>query len=121
MRKEVIRLAPKSVIKVSLFLGLAFNFILGLLWGLFLKGAIESDSDLLPKGDMPFEAMTWTEVLLGALLIAVLGSVICAIVGGVVALLYNLVVQHFGGVEFHINEEPSEISNEAGHTPRGTP
>ena len=121
MRKELTRITPKSVVKVFFFLGLAINFLLGLLWGLFMKGAIESGSDLFPKGEMPFEAMTWTEVLLGAFLFALAGSVIYAIAGGIVALLYNLVTRHFGGVEFYINEEPSEISSEAGHTPRGAP
>ncbi len=121
MRKELTRITPKSVVKVFFFLGLAINFLLGLIWGLFLKGAIESGSDFLPKGEMPFQPMTWVEVLLGAFLFALAGSVIYAIAGGIIALLYNLVVRHFGGVEFHINEEPSEPSGEVKHTPRGTP
>ncbi len=121
MRKELTRITPKSVVKVFFFLGLAINFILGLLWGLFLKGAIESGSDLFPKEGIPFEAMTWTEVLLGAFLFALAGSVIYAIAGGIVALLYNLVARHFGGVEFHTNEEPSEFSSDVGHAQRGAP
>ncbi len=121
MRKELTRITPKSVVKVFFFLGLAINFLLGLLWGLFLKGAIDSGSDLFTKGEMPFEPMTWVEVLLGAFLFAVVGSVVYAIAGGIVALLYNLVVQHFGGIEFHVTEESSKTSSEAEHTPRGTP
>ena len=121
MRKELTRITPKSVVKVFFFLGLAINFLLGLLWGLFLKGAIESGSDFLPKGEMPFEAMTWTEVLLGAFLFALAGSVIYAIGGGIVALLYNLIARHFGGVEFHIDEGPSEVSSNISYPPRGAP
>jgi hypothetical protein len=121
MRKELIRITPKSVVKVSFFLGLAVNFIIGLFWGLFLKGAAESGSDFLPKGDMPFEPMTWAEVFILAIVFALAGCVMYAIIGWIIALLYNLIAHHFGGIEFHINEESSEFSSDTERMHRGTP
>ena len=105
MRKELQRIEPWSVVKVTFFLGLGLGFLAGLFYGFLLKGAAET------TGEVPFFGLTWAGVLLGALLCALAGSIFYAILGGVASALYNLIARRFGGIEVQVTDERSETSS----------
>lgn len=112
MRKELSRIEPRSVVKISFFLGFGLCFLIGLFYGFFLKGTAGTTDSLFPNGETPFGELTWGGVWLSAFLIALAGSVFYAIIGGVIAVLYNFVARLFGGIEIQVTDEPAELSGE---------
>lgn len=112
MRKELQRIEPWSVVKVAFFLGMVVSFVGALLYGFILKGMVGTGG-LLHEGGNHIVEMTWTEVWVSALVIALAGSVFYAIMGGIIALLYNLIARLFGGIEIQVTDKPDELSGEA--------
>ena len=113
MRKELQRIEPWSVVKVSFFLGMVISFVAALLYGSILKGFVGTNS-LLHEGGNHFFNMTWVEVWISAIVIALAGSIFYAILGGVIAILYNLIARHFGGIEIHVADESPGLPGEVG-------
>ncbi len=113
MRKEISRVEPWSVVKISFFLGMVVCFIAALLYGFILKGIVGFDA-LGHEGGNPANhvGMTWIELWLGAVAVGLAGSVFYAIAGGLVAMLYNIIARRFGGVEVHTSDRSSEFSSE---------
>lgn len=113
MRKELQRIEPWSVVKVAFFLGMIVCFIGALLYGSILKGIDGTDGLLHEGGNHSFD-MTWAEVWLSAIIIALAGSIFYAIFGGVIAVLYNLIARLFGGIKIQVADESRELSGEIG-------
>ncbi len=119
MRKELQRIEPKSVLKVAFFLGLVVCFIAALLYGVILKEIDQTDS-LLHEGGNHLAEMTWAEVWVSAIVIALAGAIFYAIAGAFVAMMYNLIARHFGGVEMQVADKPDaeHLSHQSGSPTR---
>ena len=112
MRKELQRIEPWSVVKISFFLGMILSFVAALLYGGILKEFAGTGS-LLHEGPGNHSLnMSWGEIWISALVIALAGSVFYAILGGVIAILYNVIARHFGGIEIQLNDESSGFHGE---------
>jgi hypothetical protein len=107
VKHEVLRVEPRSAMRIGFLLGLLGGFVFGLLEVLFfraLSGA--AGGGMLPPEAQALVSSGAGALILVALVTSLISSLIFALAGGLTAVFYNFGVRLFGGIELFLSEPP---------------
>ena len=113
MKHEVLRIEPRSAMRIGFFIGLLGGFVFGLVETLIFRAMSGASTGIT----LPPEAQQLIESGAGALLLVALitglaSSLIVALLGGLTAIFYNMGTRLFGGLEVSLSEPPAEPASE---------
>jgi hypothetical protein len=107
VKHEVLRVEPRSALRVGFLIGLLGGFVFGLFEVLFFR-ALSSGGGraLLPPEAQELVNSSGGGLVLVALVTGLISSLVCALAGGLTAVFYNLGARLFGGIEVSLSEPP---------------
>ncbi len=105
MKREIQRIEPMSVVRISFFLGLVAGFVFGLIEAILFKSLSSSPtgSSLLPPEAQQMVTMSGAAIVLLAVVVGLVFSLIFAFAGVLMAVFYNWISRLFGGIEVHLS------------------
>jgi hypothetical protein len=115
VRHELLRVEPRSALRVGFLLGLLGGFVFGLLEVLFFRALSSGAGGVV----LPAEAQELVNsggggLVVVALVTSLISSLVFALVGGLTAVFYNFGARLFGGIELSLSEPPPVVSPERG-------
>lgn len=107
MKHELLRIEPRSAIRIGFFLGLLGGFILGVFEMLFFRAVSDAGGGaMLPAEAKALIGTGAGSYLMIGLVTGLVFSLIMALAGGLTAVFYNLAARMFGGVEMTLDDPP---------------
>jgi hypothetical protein len=114
VKHEVLRIEPRSAMRIGFFVGLLGGIVFGLIETLLFRAMSSAGGNaLLPPEAQQLIASGTGALLLVALITGLASSLIVALVGGLTAVFYNFGARLFGGLEFSLSEPPVESPADA--------
>lgn len=111
MKHEVLRIEPRSAMRIGFFVGLLGGFIFGLFETLIFRAMSSTGgSTILPPEARQLLESGSSALLLVAVITGLGSSLIVALFGGLTAIFYNMGSRLFGGLEVVLNEPPAEAA-----------
>lgn len=109
MKYEVLRVKPRSAMRVGFLVGLLGGFVFGLLEVLFFRAlSAGGGGALLPAEAQELVNTGGGGLILVAVVTSLISSLVFALAGGLTAVFYNLGARLFGGIELFLSEPPPE-------------
>ena len=111
VKHEVLRVEPRSAVRVGFLLGLLGGFVFGLIEVLLFRAVSRTGGEsMLPPEAQELIGSGVGTLILVALVTGLIASLVFALMGGLTAIFYNLGARLFGGIEISLDEPAKESS-----------
>ena len=104
MKREILRIEPKSALKIGFFMGLLGGFIFGMFEAYLIQAL--AGSKILPAEASQIGELGTASIIMLAVMMALISSLLGSFVGAIVAVFYNYVTRLFGGLEITLTDDP---------------
>jgi Na+/proline symporter len=105
VKHEVLRIEPRSALRIGFLLGLLGGFVFGLIEVLLFRAMSQAGGEaVLPPGAQELIGSGPGALVLVAVVTGLISSLVFALVGALTAIFYNLGARLFGGIEISLDE-----------------